>query len=166
MRFTTLAIVAFAAVVSLVVGAGPYAWHHWCTRTAEHGQRTRFATNHAAVMMEEYPLIMGEFVQKNAAEMAGGVASPVLMRVWDQNTVVYVVRAVSNWVATNFLVRALSPSSAYDVAGLIALLIFAGIVVLAGGNLISNVVFANTFRHNSKKARARPASMPSLASDE
>jgi len=166
MRLHSLTILAIAAGVAVLCGTVPAAFHHWRIRSAVYSQRVAFATADAAEMARKYPLFMGQIVQDNAASVSEGVLPPVLQHVWNENTVVCLVRAVSNWIATNFLVRALSPKNVYDCAGLVALLLFVGVVVLVGGNVVSNVAIANTFRHNTKKQASRLRSPAAVVVDE
>ena len=166
MRLHPLTILAIAAGVAVLCGTVPAAFHHWRVRSAVYSQRVAFATTDAAEMARKYPLFMGQIVQDNAASVSEGVLPPVLQHVWNENTVVCLVRAVSNWIATNFLVRVLSPRSIYDCAGLVALLVFVGVLVIVGGNVASNVAFANTFRHNTKKQSSRLQSPVAITVDE
>jgi len=158
MRTSTLLLAALA--VALAVGTLPPALRHWNTRAAEISQRAAFARHDAAEMVRKYPLFMGSIVENNAATVAEGTVAPVLSQAWATNTVVCTLRAVSTWLATNFLVRALSPQTFADCAGLAGLLVFAIAALFIGGGAWSNVAMARTFRHNTKHARAPPPPPP------
>lgn len=158
MRLATWQIVLIAAAVAVGVGVLPPALRHWAIRSAEIGERARFARVHAADMVREYPSFMGSFVEQNAHSVAEGSFWPVVERAWETNTLVWAVRAIVHWIATNFLVRALSPQSVYDVAGLVALLVLALAGLYVGGMVYSNIMMARTFRHNAKLMARSPLS--------
>lgn len=158
MRLPTWQIVLVAAAVAVCVGVLPPALRHWAIRSAEIGERARFARTHAADMVREYPSFMGTFVEQNAHSVAEGSFWPVVERAWETNTLVCTVRAIAHWIATNFLVRALSPQSVYDLVGLAALLILTLAGLHIGGTVYSNIMMARTFRHNTKLMARSPLS--------
>lgn len=156
MRLATWQIVLIAATVAVGVGVLPPALRHWSIRSTEIAERARFARTHAADMVREYPSFMGSFVEQNAHSVAEGSFWPVVERAWETNTLVCTVRAIAHWIATNFLVRALSPQTVYDVAGLVALLVLALAGLYIGGMVYSNIMMARTFRHNAKLMARSP----------
>jgi uncharacterized membrane protein len=63
------------------------------------------------------------------------------------------VRAIAHWIATNFIVRVLSPQSAFEYCGLVGLIVafvvLLVILVVVGGNLWSNTMFVRSMRENA-----------------
>jgi hypothetical protein len=151
MRTSALLVVALAVLVG--VGTLPPLLRHWSVRASELAERAAFARTDAADMARKYPSFMGSLVQQNAATVAEGTLAPVLVEAWNNNTLVCLVRAIANWVATNFLVRVLSPQTWMECAGLGALvlgLIVAVIGLAIGGNMYTNIAATRTFRKNAK----------------
>lgn len=159
MQLSTTTIVLLAAAVALGFGTLPAALHYWRGLAQEVSERAAFARVDAAEMARKYPSFMGSIVELNARKVAEGALWPVLMRAWDTNTLVCAVRAIVHWVATNFLVRVLSPQTIYDCIGLGALLLLLIAAIYVGGIVYANIMMARTFRRNVKLA-SRTASAP------
>jgi len=153
MHTSTLLLVALAVAVG--VGVLPPVLQHWNTRAAEITQRDAFARHDAAEMARKYPLFMGSIVEQNAATVAEGTIAPVLVHAWETSAIVRTVRAVAMWLATNFLVRVLSPQSFVDCAGLAALLTFGVVALFLTANAWTNVSMARTFQHNTQALSAK-----------